>query len=148
MGSVTEKLESLTNKKKQLDAKARKLQEVSRKEKTKSLIRLGSIVEKAGLLDLDQNALLGALIEIAEKSSDKSNINSWKRIAESQISSVKDRVAIIMSVEDCDLNTSKDISKKHKLKWNSFRKEWYGYADIDQLKVDTKGLKVSIQTVD
>ena len=48
-----------------------------RKARTRRLIQAGGLIEKAGLLELEQNALYGALLSLRDGAGDKDQVNKW-----------------------------------------------------------------------
>ena len=54
-----------------------KLKDAGRKARTRRLIEAGGLVEKTGLLDLDPNALYGALLSLRDGAGDKKQVEQW-----------------------------------------------------------------------
>ena len=48
-----------------------------RKQRTRRLVEAGALVEKTGLLELDSNALYGALLSLRDGASDKAQRETW-----------------------------------------------------------------------
>ncbi len=48
-----------------------------RKQRTRRLIEAGALVEKTGLLELDTNALYGALLSLRDGADDKAQLEKW-----------------------------------------------------------------------
>lgn len=48
-----------------------------RKQRTRRLVEAGALVEKVGLLDLDSNALYGALLSLRDSADDKAQVEKW-----------------------------------------------------------------------
>ena len=67
----------IEEKKKKLREQELMLKEKERRQMKKRFVDLGMIVSKAKISNLDENALFGAFLEIAEKSTDDKNINKW-----------------------------------------------------------------------
>lgn len=51
-----------------------------RKQRTRRLVEAGALVEKTGLLDLDSNALYGALLSLRDGADDKAQLEKWTAI--------------------------------------------------------------------
>lgn len=62
-----------------VDAEA-KLKTQARKARTRELIQAGGLVDKAGLLTLDPNALYGALLSLASGAGDPQQVRAWAAI--------------------------------------------------------------------
>jgi hypothetical protein len=54
-----------------------RLKDAERRARTRRLIETGGLVEKAGLLELDSNALYGALLSLRDGANDKKQISQW-----------------------------------------------------------------------
>ena len=54
-----------------------KLREAERKARTRRLVEAGALAEKAGLLELDSNALYGALLSVRDGAADKKQVEQW-----------------------------------------------------------------------
>ena len=48
-----------------------------RRQRTRRLVEAGALVEKTGLLDLDSNALYGALLSLRDGADDKAQVEKW-----------------------------------------------------------------------
>lgn len=59
-----------------------KLKERRRKERTRRLIEVGGLAERAGILDSDSSALLAGLIQLAELCSDEPTFTALKQQGE------------------------------------------------------------------
>lgn len=47
---------------------------------TRRLIEAGGLVDKAGLLDLDANALYGALFSLRDRAGEKKQVDQWRAL--------------------------------------------------------------------
>jgi hypothetical protein len=75
--TLAERMQEHERQKARLAEQEAKLKLAGRKERTRRLIEAGGLVEKAGLLDLEANALYGALLSLRESSDDKSQVAHW-----------------------------------------------------------------------
>jgi len=57
--------------------KTAKLKDAERRQHMRRLVEAGGLIEKAALLDLDPNALYGALLSLRDGAADKSQIDQW-----------------------------------------------------------------------
>ena len=62
--TLAERMNRLEQQKARLAEEEARIRDQERKQRTRRLIETGGLVDKAGLLDLEPNALLGALIAI------------------------------------------------------------------------------------
>lgn len=138
----------IADQKKQIQMKERLLQTKARKEKTKSLIRLGELFDKAQIHEMDHDILLGALLEIKDRNSSEQQ-SIWKERAETfSKSNSGARVALIISFPtepDPEVLTQ---LRAMKFRWNKFRNEWYGYGLESELKTILEGTSGTIQQAD
>jgi len=54
-----------------------KIKLAERKQRTRRLVEAGALVEKSGLLELDSNALYGALLSLQDGAHDKAQVDKW-----------------------------------------------------------------------
>ena len=144
--------------KKKLEQRKAKLQQQEtllklkeRKVRLRHLIEVGGIVAKAEIDHLSSDVLLGACLFIKESiEKDESVLNSWGKLgAEILKNEIKDKVAIILKINvDVDPKI-RIVIREAGLKWNTLRKEWYGYiSDLSKLKQNLKGLKFNIEVLE
>jgi hypothetical protein len=75
--SLAERLHAHEQQKARLAQQEAKLKTAERKQRTRRLIEAGGLVDKAGLLDLEPNALYGALLSLRDGATDKSQVAKW-----------------------------------------------------------------------
>lgn len=75
--SLAERLRAHEQQKARLAEQEAKLKTAERKARTRRLIEAGGLVEKTGLLDLDANALYGALLSLRDGSSNAKQVEQW-----------------------------------------------------------------------
>jgi hypothetical protein len=75
--SLAERLRAHEQQKARLAEQEAKLKDAGRKARTRRLIEAGGLVDKVGLLDLDSNALYGALLSLRDGADDKEQIAKW-----------------------------------------------------------------------
>ena len=75
--SLAERLRAHEQQKARLAEQEAKLKDAERKVRTRRLIEAGGLVDKAGLLDLDANALYGALLSLRDGADDKKQVEQW-----------------------------------------------------------------------
>lgn len=78
--SLAERLRAHEQQKARLAEEAAKLKDAERRARTRQLIEAGGLIEKVGLLDLDSNALYGALLSLRDGATDKSQIEKWSAL--------------------------------------------------------------------
>jgi len=110
-----------------------------RKSRVRHLIELGGLVTKAGIDNLPSDILLGALLSLKESLNENDRIiSSWKIIGETFFTKeIKDKIAILLTFKEQPDSDIRTLIRSHGLKWNSLRKEWYGYINsLEKLKED------------
>lgn len=78
--TLAERLHAHEQQKARLAEQEAKLKVAERKARTRRLIEVGSLVDKAGLLDLDSNALYGALLSLRDGAADKKQVENWEAL--------------------------------------------------------------------
>jgi len=75
--SLAERLRAHEQQKARLAEQEAKLRTAERKARTRRLIEAGGLVGKAGLLNLDANALYGALLSLRDGAGEKKQVDQW-----------------------------------------------------------------------
>ena len=75
--SLAERLHAHEQQKARLAEQEAKLKGAERKARTRRLIEVGGLIDKAGLLELEPNALYGALLSLRDGVGDKDQITKW-----------------------------------------------------------------------
>ena len=78
--SLAERLQAHEQQKARLAEQEAKLKTAERKVRTRRLIEAGGLIEKSGLIDLDSNALYGALLSLRDGATDKNQIEKWSAL--------------------------------------------------------------------
>jgi hypothetical protein len=78
--SLAERLRTHEQQKARLAEQEAKLKTAERKARTRRLIEAGGLVDKAGLIDLDANALYGALLSLRDGAGDKKQVEQWSAL--------------------------------------------------------------------
>jgi hypothetical protein len=75
--SLAERIRAHEQHKARLAEQEAKLKDAERRVRTRRLIQAGGLVDKAGLLDLDSNALYGALLSLRDGVGDSQQVGRW-----------------------------------------------------------------------
>ena len=75
--SLAERLHAHEQQKARLAEQEAKLKTAERKARTRRLIEAGGLVDKVGLLDLEANALYGALLSLRDGADNKKQVEQW-----------------------------------------------------------------------
>lgn len=137
----------IEEKKKKIRLQEQILREKEKRRKIKRAEKIGRLAVKAGIDDIDDDAFLGAFIEIAEKSENQKDVERWKKRSTSFTSKTCPD-AIILTFETPPSKEEKETIKSLGLKWNKFRNEYYGYGELDALKKEFPDENCTIRVVD
>lgn len=130
--------------------KAKRLKEIEMRSINKQLLEIGRLAMAAKIDKLDKESLLGAFLEIAEKSqSGSASLDLWKKKSQALKTQTSDRVgqALVISFETSPPIEIKAVLKEHKFKWNDFRGEYYGFGDKTKISNLLKSCKCAIESV-
>ena len=75
--SLAERLRAHEQQKARLAEAETKIKLAERKARTRRLVEAGALVEKVGLLELDSNALYGALLSLRDGAAEKKQVDQW-----------------------------------------------------------------------
>ena len=78
--SLAERMRAHEQQKARLAEQEAKLKGAERKARTRRLIEAGGLIDKVGLLDLDSNALYGALLSLRDGAGDKHQVEKWSAL--------------------------------------------------------------------
>lgn len=114
-----------------LKEKEAKIILADRKKRTRQLIELGGLVDKAGLADLPTNQLFGALLTLAEQKSDLSTIHKWEQKGGAAFAKPTPlpTTPIVVSFPDQPSQSIRETLRTLGLRWNKIRAEWEGIAN-------------------
>jgi len=113
-----------------------KLKADERKQRTRRLVEAGTLAEKAGLLDLDEAALYGALLSLAASAGDKTKIAEWAKAGKAALDeqtkagdAAKEPLTITFPAP---LPTAFSTRLRAAgLRWNKLLQHWEGLVDPD-----------------
>jgi hypothetical protein len=75
--SLAERMRAHEQQKARLAEQEAKLKDAERRARTRRLIEAGGLIDKADLLDLEANALYGALLSLRDGAGDKDQVDRW-----------------------------------------------------------------------
>jgi hypothetical protein len=152
MTTIDEQKIKLEQKKNRIAIEEVRLREKERKARTRRLIEIGGLIVKADLDYLPNNTLYGALLSVAEELENKgAEIKATWSIKGNKAFNDENKnvTAIIVKFTREPLAQVKKIIRNLGLKYNSLRKEWYGYVrDINELKRYLKDDEHNIEYID
>ena len=136
MQKVEEQKKKLEQKKHRLSIEETKLKLKERKARTRHLIENGGLITKAGLDHLPSNALYGALLSLKKQINQNQEItDAWIIDGDKAFNEEHKKFTPVILIFETE--PDKEIRNQIRslgLRWNRFRKEWYGpYNDLDVL---------------
>jgi len=148
--SSEEKKKDLILRKSRLEAQIKRLENADRKKQTSRKIELGGLIIKARVNDLNNNALLGALLEVQEKMKEDSTVKKWKDKGDAAFKKAKKENGekLILTF---DMEPSREVKNKLKdlkFSWKSFRKEWWGHGQREIVERELKGFEFDLEVVE
>ena len=124
--SLAERLKRLEQQKARLQLSESKIKDDERRARTRRLIEIGALVEKAGLAVLPANALYGALIETANKATDASDVARWETFGGRAFAGeAKARDASLPFSQPAPVATALRAAG---MRWNKVMRHWEGLA--------------------
>lgn len=109
---------------------------------------IGRLAYQANIDQIDEQALLGAFLEIARNMNDE-KIHQWKNIADefSKTQSKNSDLVFCISFEEDPNQEIKQKLKEQKFTWNRFRKEYYGKGQRSDIENLLKGCKFKLEEI-
>ena len=144
----------LEEEKKKVELQKKKIQLkeklIREQEKRRKFKRISEIVEIAFKMNLDQvedAVLMGAFLEISEKIQDPKMIVEWKKMAALHQQSHEEKSEHLLAIAFTKEPEKevREMLKKMKFRWNSFRKEFCGYGNQRELENLLKESDFSIE---
>jgi hypothetical protein len=137
--SLAERLRSHEQQKARLAEQEAKLKDAGRKARTRQLIEAGGLIEKVGLLDLEPNALYGALLSLRDGADDKDQVAKWATLGGrtfSREAKLRDegKGAIVLTfpaVLDKEVTTTLRTAG---FRFNKVLQHWEGIARFEEAK--------------
>ena len=135
--SISDRLRALEQKKTRLAEEKARLQADERKARTRQLIQAGGLLDKAGLLELEPNALYGALLSLKDRTADKEQIGQWtalggRAFAREARLAEEDKEAIVLAFP---APLSRDVTTALRtagFRFNRLLQHWEGLARFDE----------------
>lgn len=139
--------EKIENKKKKILLQERLIKEKEKQVKARRSSEIGKLALKAKIDHLDDEILLGAFLELAEKNQEPKSIEIWKQRAKDFLDSSNDEVQdpLIISFSSEPDPKIKSLLREMNFKWNNFRKEFYGYGNRKSIEEVLAGIEFSIE---
>lgn len=156
MTSLSHQKEKLERQKARLQSQEQKLKILERKKRTRRLIELGGLIVNAELDELNNNTLLGALLSLKQRlSKDEQITHEWTEqgakafeASDPNNDSVTETRPLVITFKTEPPRELKSQLRDLNFKWNPFRKEWYGYGNLHELKSLIKSANGTVESCD
>lgn len=133
--SLAERMSRLEQQRAKLAEQEAKLKADERKQRTRRLVEAGTLVEKAGLLELEESTLYGALLSLAGGAGDKAKIAEWMKAGKTAL---EDETVNAAAREPLTVTFPAPLPTPFStrlrgagLRWNKLLQHWEGLADYD-----------------
>ncbi|MER9126417.1 conjugal transfer protein TraD [Mesorhizobium sp. M0959] len=134
--SLAERMSRLEQQRAKLAEQEAKLKADERKQRTRRLIEAGTLVERAGLLDLEEAALYGGLLSLAVDAGDKAKVTEWIKAGKTALAG--ETIGNGATNEPLTLTFPAPLPTPFAtrlrgagLRWNKVLQHWEGLADHD-----------------
>ena len=153
MKNLDQQKKKLEQKKARIALDETRLKLKERKMRTKALIQQGGLITKAGLDHLPTNALYGALLSLKEQLDDNENlVSGWIVKGNAAFNAEKRQTTpVILKFDDQPGSDIREFIRSHGLRFNRFRKEWYGNIPgtrLEDLKNSLGKIKYNLEIIE
>jgi hypothetical protein len=153
--SLAERMNRLEQQRAKLAEQEAKLKADERKQRTRRLVEAGTLVEKAGLLELEGAALYGALLFLGRVAGDKAKITEWTKTGKTALDGeTADGAAGEPLTVTFPAPLPTPFSTRLRgagLRWNKLLQHWEGLAHYDavaELAAEHEGTIVRVRADD
>lgn len=147
---LVRELEKIERDKEKLRLKEKLVKLKEQKKRAKEFIEIGRIASRVDIDRLDCDVLLGAFIEISQRSQDPEVRAIWKQNAatfsKESASEVSRSPLSVKFVADAPQDAVKKL-KAVGFRWNRFRKEFLGYGNQTDIQNLLAGLQLTIEVL-
>ena len=134
--SLADRMRAHEQQKARLAETEAKLKDAGRKQRTRRLVEAGALADKVGLLDLDSNALYGALLSLRDGADDKAQVERWAalggrafaREAKARDEGKEPMLLTFAAALDKDATTT---LRKAGFRYSRVMQHWEGLARLD-----------------
>lgn len=135
--SLAERLRSHEQQKARLAEAEAKLKTAERKQRTRRLIEAGGLVDKAGLLDLEPNALYGALLSLRDQVEDSAQLEKWTALGGRTFDREakardKGKEPVLLTFTSALPKDTTTTLRKAGFRYSKVMQHWEGVASFDE----------------
>lgn len=147
MKTLEKQKQQIATRKKELQDKEKRIREKELQNQKKRYIEIGRLAYKAKIDHIDESSLLGAFLEIAEKSSLAEVLQQWKKKSTKIPNSATQNTPLSIKFTISPSVEIKAILKAQKFRWHSFRGEYYGNGNQGEIEKLLKGIPCKIEVL-
>ncbi len=108
-----------------------------RKQRTRRLVEAGALVEKVGLLDLDSNALYGALLSLRDGADDAAQVEKWaalggRTFAHEAKARDEGKEPVLLTFAASLAKDATVVLRKAGFRYSKVMQHWEGLARFDE----------------
>lgn len=123
-----------------------------RKQRTRRLVEAGALVEKTGLLELDSNALYGALLSLQDGAHDKAQMEKWatqggRSFMREARARDEGKEAVLLTFKVALDKEATTALRKAGFRYSRVMQHWEGLARFDEATVLAKTHKGAVRRV-
>ena len=146
---LDEEKRKLERQKEKLRLKENIIREKEKRKRARFFHEIGKLAYRTKIDTLNEEILLGAFVEIRDNQENEETVSRWKHLAYNFISNETNdkEVAVCVTFKNDPSKETRDIMKKNKFRWNSFRKEFYGYGSKELLERELEGVEFTLEVV-
>ncbi|MER9363057.1 conjugal transfer protein TraD [Mesorhizobium sp. M0500] len=134
--SLAERMSRLEQQRAKLTEQEARLKADERKQRTRRLVEAGTLIERAGLIDLEEAALYGGLLSLAEGVRDKAQLTEWIKTGKTALD--RETVGKDATHEPLTITFPAPLPTPFAtrlrgagLRWSKVMQHWEGLADHD-----------------
>ena len=150
--SLAERLRAHEQQKARLAEQEAKLKADERKARTRQLIQAGGLIDKAGLLELEPNALYGALLSLRDGAGDPEQLRQWaafggRTFAREARLALEGKEAIVLAFPAVLGRDATTALRGSGFRFNKLLQHWEGLARFDEAEALAEGYGGTVRRV-
>ncbi len=150
--TLAERQERLAQQRARLALEENRLREAERRARTRRLIEAGGLVERAGLLNLEPNALYGALLGLAGAAADPERLTGWRIVGGQAFdrearARAAGREPLVLTAAQALPTAAAARLRGMGFRWSRVLKHWEGLAPYDEARALADELGADLRRV-
>jgi len=132
--NIQDRKRELERQKIALLGKEKVIRETERRQRTRNLIELGGLIAKAGLDEVENKTLLGALLSLTQEKDNPKVLKEWHERGQKAFADgpkAEGAVPLILQFKDKPSEEARTAVRALGLRWNAIRQEWQGRGSVE-----------------